>query len=126
MVSVQEVTSETWEKEVLQSSILTVVDFWHESCLWCKKLEPIFREVAEEYRTKAKFISFNVLASSDSQQIAVEYGILGVPTIGFFCEKKPVNIVVGFKQKEELKKLIDDIIAKHKECLKSSTELKIN
>ena len=126
MINVHEVTAETWEKEVLQSSILAVVDFWHESCLWCKKLDPIFREVAEEYSNKAKFISFNVLASSDSQQIAIEYGILSVPTIGFFCEKRPVQIVVGFKQKEELKKLIDDVITKHKECFESSTELRIN
>jgi len=126
MISVQEVTAEAWEKEVLQSSILAVVDFWHESCLWCKKLEPIFKEVAEEYSNKAKFISLNVLASSDSQQIAVEYGILSVPTIGFFCDKRPVQIAVGFKQKEELKKLIDEVIAKHKECLESSTELRTN
>ncbi len=126
MQTVLEVSGDDWDKEILQSPHLTVVDFWHEGCLWCKKLEPIFKEVAEEYKFKAKFASLNVLASSENQSIAIEYGIMGVPTIGFFCAKRPVEIVVGFQQKERLKQLVDEVVAHHKECLEKSTQIKIS
>ena len=126
MQTVLEVNGDDWNKEILESPYLTVVDFWHEGCLWCKKLEPIFKEVAEEYKSKAKFASFNVLASSENQSIAIEYGLMGVPTIGFFCAKRPVEIVVGFQQKERLKQLVDKVVANHKECLEKSTQIKIS
>ncbi|MCW3979946.1 MAG: thioredoxin family protein [Candidatus Bathyarchaeota archaeon] len=126
MQTVLEINEDDWNKEILESPYLTVVDFWHEGCLWCKKLEPIFKEVAEEYKSKAKFASFNVLASSENQSIAIEYGIMGVPTIGFFCAKRPVEIVVGFQQKERLKQLVDEVVANHKECLEKSTQIKIS
>lgn len=126
MQAVLEVSAGDWDKEILESPHLTVVDFWHEGCLWCKRLEPIFTEVAEEYKHKAKFASFNVLASSENQSIAIEYGIMGVPTIGFFCAKRPVEIVVGFQQKQRLKQLVDEVVANHKECLEKSTPIKIS
>lgn len=38
MHSVLDVNADTWEKEILQSDTLVVVDFWHEQCPWCKRL----------------------------------------------------------------------------------------
>ncbi len=125
MRSVASVNGAAWKREVLQSDKLTVVDFWHEGCLWCRKLEPILEEVSEEYGKKAKFVSLNVLESTRNQQIALDYGIMAVPTLGFFCDGRPVVIAVGFKAKETLKLLVDDVLAKHRECIEKSTELKI-
>lgn len=124
MRNVASVNDTTWKREVLQSNILTVVDFWHEGCLWCKKLEPILEQVAEESGKKAKFVSLNVSENPGNQRIALDYGIMGVPTLGFFCDGRPVNIAVGFKTKEALKRLVDDVLAKHRECIEKSTELK--
>ncbi len=56
MESVLEVNASNWEQEVLQSDILTVVDFWHDRCPWCIKLNPVYDEVAEEYGDKTKFV----------------------------------------------------------------------
>jgi len=50
---------------------------------------------------------------------------MAIPTSGFFCEKRPVEIVVGFQSKERLKQLVDDVIAKHRECVEKNIELKI-
>lgn len=52
MGSTIEVNASNWGKEVLKSDILTVVDFWHNRCSWCLRLNPIFSEVAEEYKGK--------------------------------------------------------------------------
>lgn len=124
MSGVLDVSADDWEKEILQSDTLVLVDFWHEQCPWCKRLEPIYSGVAEEYKDKVKFAKLNVLESRENQQIAVKYGIMGTPTLTFFCEGRPIETVAGFQPKERLKQLVDDMIDKHRECIEKSTELK--
>ncbi len=124
MSSVLDVNADDWEKEILQSDTLVLVDFWHEHCPWCKRLEPIYDETAKEYRNKVKFTKLNVLKTPENQQIAIKYGIMSTPTLVFFCEGRPVETVAGFQPKDHLKHLVDDIIDKHQECIRKSTELK--
>ncbi|MFB0513997.1 MAG: thioredoxin family protein [Candidatus Bathyarchaeia archaeon] len=124
MHSVLDVNADTWGTEILQSDTLVVVDFWHEQCPWCKRLDPIYSEVSEEYENKVKFAKLNVLESDENQQIAVKYGIMGTPTLIFFCDGRPIETVTGFQPKERLKQLADDVIDKHRDCLEKSTALK--
>lgn len=124
MESVLEADASKWEQEVLQSDMLTVVDFWHHRCPWCIKLNPIFNEVAEEYKDKIKFVKLNVLENPNNQQVAIQHGIMSTPTLMFFCEGRPVGQALGFMPKKHLKKLIDDMLEKHRECINQSTELK--
>jgi thioredoxin 1 len=124
MHSVLEVNADSWEREILQSDTLVVVDFWHERCPWCIRLEPVYSEVSEEYENKVKFAKLNVLESSENQQIAAKYGIMGTPTLVFFCDGRPIETVAGFQPKERLKQLVDDVISKHQECIEKSTVLK--
>jgi len=121
---VLEFDSSSWDQEVLRADKLTVVDFWHNHCPWCIKLNPIIDEVAEEYEGKIKFVKLNVLESPGNQEIAVRYAVMSTPTLMFFCEGRPVGQVIGFMPKERLKKILDDMLDKHKECVKQSTELK--
>ena len=122
-MSVLDVTSNTWEKEILQSDVLVLVDFWHKRCGWCKMLEPIYNEVADEYKEKIKFARLNTLESQENQRVAVEYGVMGTPTLIFFCDGRSVGVTVGFQTKQGLKKLIEEMIDKHRECIEKSTEL---
>lgn len=124
MESVLEADASNWEQEVLQSDMLTIVDFWHHRCPWCIKLNPIFNEVAEEYKDKIKFVKLNVLENPNNQQVAIQHGIMSTPTLMFFCEGRPVGQALGFMPKKHLKKLIDDMLEKHRECINQSTELK--
>jgi thioredoxin 1 len=124
MESVLELNASNWEQEVLQSDILTVVDFWHNRCPWCVKLNPIFSELAEEYEGKIKFAKLNVLANSDNRGIAVHHGVMSTPTLLFFCEGRPVEQNVGLMTKEQLRKIMDDMLERHTKCIKQSTELK--
>ena len=124
MGSVLEVNADSWEREVIESGVLTVVDFWHNHCPWCIRLDPVFREVAEEYEGRIKFVKLNVLESPENREIAIRYGIMSTPTLLFFCKGRPVEGVIGFMPKERLKKIMDDMLEKHIECIKQSTELK--
>ena len=71
MKSVLDVNANNWEQEVLQSDILTVVDFWHDRCPWCLRLNPIIDDVAREYEGKIKFVKLNVLKVSANREIAI-------------------------------------------------------
>lgn len=124
MSNVLDVNAGNWEKEILQHNALVVVDFWHNQCSWCKMLEPVFAEVAAEYKGKVKFAKLNVSESSENRRIAAKYGVWGTPTLAFFCAGKPVGSLAGFRPKEGLKKLVDDALQQHRECAEKSTELK--
>jgi thioredoxin 1 len=80
----------------------------------------------DEYKGKVKFASLNVLSNHENQHLALRFGVMGTPTLMFFCEGRPVNAAVGFKPKEKLEQLVEDAIKNHKDCIKKSTELKID
>lgn len=124
MGSVLEVNASDWEQEVLKSDILTVVDFWHNRCPWCVRLDPVINEIAEEYKGRIKFVKLNVLADSDNRAVAIHHGVMSTPTLLFFCKGRPVEQDVGFMPKEKLRKIMDDMLEKHTKCIEQSTELK--
>jgi len=124
MGAVLDVNAGDWEQKVLKSDILSFVDFWHDRCPWCLRLNPIFNEVAEEYEDKIRFVKVNVLETAANRELAVGHGIMSTPTLMFFCEGRPVGQALGFVPKEDLTKLLDDMLEKHRECMKQSTELK--
>lgn len=123
MGRVSEVNASNWEQEVLRSEVLTVVDFWHNRCPWCLRLNPVFDEVAEEYKGKIKFVKLNVLENPSNREIAIHHGIMSTPTLMFFCEGRPVGQTLGFMPKEHLKETLDDMLKKHMKCIKQSTKL---
>jgi len=125
MGSALEVNASDWKREVLESDVLAVVDFWHERCPWCLRLNPVIDEVAEEYEGRVKFVKFNVLARPENRDVAIRHGIMGTPTLMFFCEGRSVETAVGFMAKERLKDTVDGVLKRHRECVKQSTALKV-
>lgn len=122
-MAVIDVTVDDWERTVLQSDTLVLVDYWHERCIWCKRLDPIYSELAEDYQDRLKFVKSDILSSDENRKMAITYGVMGTPTLIFFCAGRPVGTAVGFQPKDRLKQLIDDMIDKHQECITQSTEL---
>lgn len=110
-----EVSSTNWEKEILQSNKLVVVEFWHESCPSCKEFAPTYIKVAKEYDDKLKFAKLNVLKNKENRDIAVKHGLTSTPTLIFFCNGKPIATKVGrdgFETEQQFKQLIKDMINK--------------
>ncbi len=115
-----------WGDEVLESNELVVVEFWHPQCPFCRTLEPILNELANEYAGKLKFAKFNVLESPQNQELAMKYGIMGTPTLKFFCGGKPVQDIVGALTKDYVRQGIEFAIKKHRECAEKSTPLSLS
>jgi len=113
------------EKEVLKSDKLVLVMFWHQQCPYCRILDPVFAELSREYVGKLKFAKFNVLESQENQTLASMYGILGTPTLKFFCQGRPIQDIVGALEKDFLRQGIDFAVNKHRDCAEKSTPLKL-
>jgi thioredoxin 1 len=124
LVNYIEVNSANWNEEISKSEILTLVYFWHDACTWCLRLNPIFNEITEEYKGRMKFAKLNVLANEPNREIASNYGVMSTPTFVFFCHSKPVGLTVGFMQKDQLEKVLEDMLQRYAKCLVQSTDLR--
>ena len=51
-MKVIELDDENYDKEVMESSIPVIIDFWAEWCGPCKMFMPIFSDTAEEFAEK--------------------------------------------------------------------------
>ncbi len=115
-----EATSKDWDDDVLGSEMLVAVDFWHENCSWCTRLEPLYQQVAREYGGRIRFAKLHVLKEN---RIANRYGVLGTPTIKFFCKGQEVYEIVGYRPLEALKQELEKVLSVYQECLNSTTPL---
>jgi thioredoxin 1 len=126
MGTVFDVSSTSWDKDVLQNDHLVLVEFWHRNCPWCKSFDPIYHTIAKKYKGAIIFAKLNALASNENKDIARRYGVMGTPTLMFFCRGKPIATAVGFKPKEEFERFINTIFSntKSSDCLDKTTEFK--
>lgn len=103
-----EVTTATWDKEVLGFNGIVMVDFWAVWCGPCRMIAPTIEELAKEYAGKIKVAKLN---TDENQDIASKYKIMGIPTIMFFKNGERVDQIVGAVPKGQLKTKIDSLLA---------------
>ena len=101
-MSIIEVNSSNFEQEVLKSDKPVLVDFWAESCGPCKMLSPVVDQVAEE-NAGIKVCKLNV---DDAQDIAIQYGVMSIPTLIVFKDGKAVDQSVGVVPKAAIEELV--------------------
>jgi thioredoxin 1 len=90
-------TDATFEKDVLNSEIPVLVDFWAPWCGPCQILGPIIDELSEKVAAKAKVVKINV---DENPQTAMKYGIRGIPTVMIFKNGQVSHQLVGVRPEE--------------------------
>lgn len=98
-----ELYKETFEQEVLQSDILVLVDFWATWCGPCKMIAPIVKEIADEYDGKILVGKVNV---DEEPDLTMQYNVSSIPTLMVFKNGQLVNKAVGYREKDEILKML--------------------
>ncbi|MBI5196945.1 MAG: thioredoxin [Nitrospirae bacterium] len=105
--NITNVNAESWDKEVVQTLGIVMVDFWATWCGPCKTIAPTIEELAKEYTGKAKFVKVN---TDENPDLASRYKITGIPTLIFFKDGQPKEQVVGAVPKAHLKTKLDSLL----------------
>lgn len=94
-----DVTTASFDSDVLGSETPVLVDFWAEWCGPCKMIAPIVDELATEYDGKLKVAKLDADANQD---VLMKYGIMGIPTLILFKGGEPVVRITGYQQKNKI------------------------
>ena len=99
-----EIEEKTFDEKVLQAELPVLVDFWAPWCGPCRMVSPVVEELSEDYDGQVSFFKVNV---DEAPKVASRYGIMSIPTLMLFKKGEPVDTIIGFRPKEELKKSLD-------------------
>jgi len=107
-MGVVHVTDQNFEKEVLQSDIPVLVDFWAAWCGPCRAIAPVIEELAEEYEGKLKVAKMNV---DENPVTPGKFGIRAIPTLIFFKNGQAVDMITGAVAKSTIENVIKRLLA---------------
>jgi len=102
-----EFTDDNFDTEVLKSNLPVLVDFWAEWCGPCKMIAPIVEEIAGDYAGKVKVGKVNV---DFNNQVAMQYGIRGIPALLVFKGGSVANQIVCAVPKNNITQILDEVI----------------
>jgi thioredoxin 1 len=107
MSNIIHLSDDTFQKEVIESSIPVLVDYWAEWCGPCKMIAPILDDLASEYDGKLKIAKLNI---DENPKTPTKFGIRGIPTLMIFKDGNPEATKVGALSKSQLTAFIDSTI----------------
>lgn len=99
-------------KETVESSLLTLVDFYADWCGPCRIIAPSVEKLAEEYGDRVKFVKVNI---DENPSIAMQYRVKSIPTLMILRKGKPIRTMIGASSfghyRGELQKVVSKTLA---------------
>ncbi|RMG09630.1 MAG: thioredoxin [Cyanobacteria bacterium J055] len=104
MSAAAQVTDASFDKDVLESEIPVLVDFWAPWCGPCRMDAPVVEEIAQQYDGQLKVVKVN---TDENPAVASKYGIRSIPTLMIFKGGQRVDMVVGAVPKTTLAQTLE-------------------
>ena len=92
------VNKNNFNQEVLNSDKPVLIDFWAPWCGPCRMVVPLVEEIAKE-RSDIKVVKINV---DEEQELAMQFGVMSIPTLMVMKNGKIVNQVAGARPKAQI------------------------
>ncbi len=105
--NIAHVSDDSFDSEVLKSSLPVLIDFWAPWCGPCRAVAPIVNELAGEYAGKLKIVKMNV---DDNPRTPARYGVRGIPNLILFKNGEVQQQIVGAVPKAHLVKAISTVV----------------
>ena len=105
--NLSELTSENFAAEVHHTPSPVLVYFWAQWCSSCKKLQPIWDELAEQYGGRLKFVRVDI---DGEPQLAAEYGIRSTPTLVLVRQQQIIDRFVGVRSMRDLEESVERVV----------------
>ncbi len=104
----QTLTEINFNKEVLESAELAVVDFWADWCAPCRAVAPAVERLAQEFEGRATIGKVHV---DEQPGLAQAYSIRSIPSLLIFRGGEVVDQIVGVVPFEELSNRVEGALA---------------
>lgn len=91
-MALQQVNDLNFNKEVLESPLPVLVDFWAPWCAPCRLVTPILEEIAEEYAGRVKVVKLN---TDENPALAMKYNIMSIPTLLLLKNGEVLDETIG-------------------------------
>ena len=101
-------TAEEFDRQISESPVPVVVDFWAEWCGPCHAIAPSVVKLAQEYAGRA-FVG--KVDADEYPEILSRYGIMGIPTLIYFKGGQEVDRVIGLNPYGTLKNKLERLLA---------------
>lgn len=98
------ITKDNFNKEVMESEKVVLLDFWATWCGPCQMIAPILNEVAEE----CPDITVGKIDVDEEQELAMSFGITSIPTLIVIKNGKAVDKAIGMRAKNQIIEMIDN------------------
>lgn len=104
---IKHLENDEFQKLVLESKQPVVVDFYATWCGPCQYMEPVIEEIAQEMEGKVNVYKVNI---DEARDLAIDQGIVSVPTFIFVKDGKVVSKNVGTLSKQDFLAKINSIL----------------
>jgi thioredoxin 1 len=101
-------SKESWENDVMKSTIPVLVDFWAEWCGPCRMVSSILEKLGESMSEKIKIVKLNV---DENQELALNYGIKSIPSLLLFRDGKEVARTIGAATEQTYQKFVQNSLS---------------
>ncbi|MCK5429547.1 MAG: thioredoxin [Anaerolineales bacterium] len=99
MAELQHISEADFQNEVLDANQPVMVDFTAVWCGPCKMLDPVVKELSEEWADSVKVVKLDV---DNNPSLAMQYQVMGVPTLMLFVNGQISERITGYQPKDRI------------------------